>query len=195
MQAAFAVMSSPILRDMFHLSLPLTEKIARPWLVYVCMILFLRLFGKRELAQLNPFDLVMLLSLANTVQNAIIGDDNSVTGGLIGAFSLLTANWFLNRLLYSAPKLTATLQGAATILVRDGVPDEKALRAERLSREELIGVLNRNGFSAPGEVEICVLEPNGSFYVKGKSPSPDQLQRSELLEALRKLTAEVQALR
>ena len=68
--------------DMFHLPLPLAEKILRPVIVYLCLIVFLRLFGKRELAQLNPFDLVVLLSLSNTVQNAIIGDDNSVTGGI-----------------------------------------------------------------------------------------------------------------
>ena len=66
-------------------------------IVYLCLIVFLRVFGKRELAQLNPFDLVVLLSLSNTVQNAIIGDDNTVTGGVIGAFSLLTINWMVTR--------------------------------------------------------------------------------------------------
>ena len=71
------------------------EKILRPIIVYLFLIVFLRLFGKRELAQLNPFDLVVLLSLSNTVQNAIIGDDNSVTGGVIGAFSLLAINWLV----------------------------------------------------------------------------------------------------
>lgn len=195
MHAALGAVAPSTLQDMFHLSVPLAEKIVRPWIVYVCLVLFLRLFGKRELAQLNPFDLVVLLSLSNTVQNAIIGDDNTVTGGLIGAFSLLTANWLLNRVLYRSPKLNSALQGPPTILVRNGTTDPKAMRAERLSDEELIGVLNRNGFGSAREVEICVLEPNGSFYVKGKSPSPDELQRTELLEALRQLTAEVHALR
>lgn len=195
MHAAFGIASPTAVQDMFHLSVPLLEKVVRPWIVYLCLVLLLRLFGKRELAQLNPFDLVVLLSLSNTVQNAIIGDDNSVTGGLIGAFSLLTINWLLNRILYSAPKLNAALQGQPTILVRDGVADEAALKRERLSSEELIGVLNKNGFGSPREVEMCILEPNGSFYVKGKSPSPDELQRTELLEALRQLTAEVHALR
>ena len=195
MYAVLGVAAPTALQSMFHLSTPLLEKIVRPWIVYLCLVLFLRLFGKRELAQLNPFDLVVLLSLSNTVQNAIIGDDNSVTGGLIGAFSLLTVNWLLNRVLYSAPKLNATLQGHPSILVRDGLADEAALKRERLSAEELIGVLNKNGFGSAREVEICILEPNGSFYVKGKSPSPDELQRTELLEALRQLTAEVHALR
>lgn len=195
MYATFGVAAPTILRSMFHLPVPLLEKIVRPWIVYLCLVLFLRLFGKRELAQLNPFDLVVLLSLSNTVQNAIIGDDNSVTGGLIGAFSLLTVNWLLNRMLYSAPKLNATLQGQPTILIRNGVADQAALKRERLSGEELISVLNKNGFGSASDVEICMLEPNGSFYVKGKSPSPDDLQRTELLEALRQLTAEVHALR
>lgn len=195
MYAALWVTAPTAFQDMFHLSVPLLEKIVRPCIVYLGLILLLRLFGKRELAQLNPFDLVVLLSLANTVQNAIIGDDNSITGGLIGAFSLLAVNWLLNRVLYSAPKLNATLQGQPTILIRDGVADAGALKRERLSSEELIGVLNKNGFGSAREVELCVLEPNGSFYVKGKSPSPDELQRTELLEALRQLTAEVHALR
>src|SRR6201996_2589031 len=86
--------------DMFHMPLPLAEKILRPVIVYLCLVVFLRIFGKRELAQLNPFDLVVLLSLSNTVQNAMIGDDNSVSGGLVGAFSLLAINWIVMWLLF-----------------------------------------------------------------------------------------------
>jgi hypothetical protein len=99
--------------NMFHLPVPIAEKILRPAIVYLFLIVFLRLFGKRELAQLNPFDLVVLLSLSNTVQNAMIGDDNSVTGGVLGAFSLLAINWLLMWLLYRAPKLDAALEGTA----------------------------------------------------------------------------------
>ena len=90
-----------MIESMFHLHLPMLEKILRPVIVYLFLVLFLRLFGKRELAQLNPFDLVVLLSLSNTVQNAMIGDDNSVTGGIIGAFALLAINWVLAHLLSS----------------------------------------------------------------------------------------------
>ena len=78
---------------MFALTLPLAEKIIRPIIIYIFLIVGLRLAGKRELAQLNPFDLVVLLTLSNTVQNAIIGDDNSVTGGLVGASTLLLVNY------------------------------------------------------------------------------------------------------
>src|SRR5260370_26324453 len=103
---------------MFHLPLPLLEKILRPVFVYLFLVAFLRLFGKRELAQLNPFDLVVLLSLSNTVQNAIIGNDNSVTGGVIGAFSLLTINWLLTRLLCKLPKVDQALEGTSSLLIR-----------------------------------------------------------------------------
>jgi hypothetical protein len=98
---------SLVFDHMFLLPLPILEKLLRPVIVYLVLVLLLRLFGKRELAQLNPFDLVVLLSLSNTVQNAIIGDDNSVTGGLIGAFSLLAINWLVVRVLFRSRKLTA----------------------------------------------------------------------------------------
>jgi uncharacterized membrane protein YcaP (DUF421 family) len=181
--------------DMFHLPVPLVEKILRPVIVYLCLIVFLRLFGKRELAQLNPFDLVVLLSLANTVQNAMIGDDNSVTGGIIGAFSLLAINWALMWLLYRTPKLTSTLEGNASTLIRAGVVDEPQLKRQGLTHEELISILNKNGFNDPADVEVCVLEPNGTFYVKGKSPSSDEVGRGEMLAILRELSDEVKALR
>src|ERR671937_119301 len=89
-----------IMSDMFALSVPIAEKILRPILVYVFLVLLLRIFGKRELAQLNPFDLVVLLSRSNTVQNAIIGDDNSLAGGLVGAFALLCINYVVVRFLF-----------------------------------------------------------------------------------------------
>jgi len=181
--------------DMFHLPLPIVEKILRPVIVYMFLVAFLRLFGKRELAQLNPFDLVVLLSLSNTVQNAMIGEDNSVTGGVIGAFSLLTINWLLTWILFRAPKVNHALEGTPTTLIREGLVDEAALKSECLTPEELFSVLNKNGFNDPAEVDICVLEPNGTFYVKGKTPSRDQVERGELMSALESLRAEVIALR
>jgi hypothetical protein len=90
---------------MFLPGIPVPEKVIRPVIVYAFLVLALRIFGKRELAQLNPFDLVVLLSLSNTVQNAIIGDDTSVTGGLIGAFSLLTVNYLVVRFLFRHRRL------------------------------------------------------------------------------------------
>ena len=188
-------MESLMFHSMFHLPLPVLEKILRPVLVYLALIVFLRVFGKRELAQLNPFDLVVLLSLSNTVQNAIIGDDNSVTGGIIGAFSLLGINWLLMRLLYSAPKVTEVIEGAKTVLISNGRIDEEAMKRETMTREELISVLNKNGFNDPAEVAECVLEPNGTFYVEGIRPTTETVHSRELMDAVRKLTEEVRMLR
>src|ERR1041384_6914900 len=86
--------------DIFMGGSPVIEKILRPIIVYIFLVLALRVFGKRELAQLNPFDLVVLLSLSNTVQNAIIGDDNTITGGLIGAVTLLAVNYVVIRFVF-----------------------------------------------------------------------------------------------
>ncbi len=184
-----------MIESMFHLHLQVLEKIIRPIIVYLMLILFLRLFGKRELAQLNPFDLVVLLSLSNTVQNAIIGDDNSVTGGIIGAFSLLAINWGLMRLLYRMPKLNSAAEGTPTTLITDGVVDEEAMKKETLTREELISVLHKNSFDHFSQVRKCVLEPNGTFYVEVMSPDHDVTARAAIMEAMRALTLEVQSLK
>jgi uncharacterized membrane protein YcaP (DUF421 family) len=181
--------------DMFRLPIPLIEKILRPVIVYLCLIGFLRLFGKRELAQLNPFDLVVLLSLSNTVQNAIIGDDNSVTGGIVGAFSLLAINWALMWLLYRTPKLTTALEGKASTLIRGGVVDVEEQKRQTLTDEDLISVLNKNGFNEIGDVDLCVLEPNGTFFVKGRTPSSDDVERGELMAMIGELRDEVRSLR
>src|SRR6201984_1980908 len=107
-------------KDMFIVGLPLAEKILRPIVVYAFLVISLRLSGKRELAQLNPFDLVVLLTLSNTVQNAIIGEDNSVTGGLIGAATLLAVNYLVVRFLYSHEGLDRAVTGAADVLIENG---------------------------------------------------------------------------
>jgi uncharacterized membrane protein YcaP (DUF421 family) len=180
---------------MVHLPIPFLEKILRPIIVYLCLIVFLRIFGKRELAQLNPFDLVVLLSLSNTVQNAIIGDDNSVSGGIVGAFTLLAVNWLLMKVLYKAPKLTEILQGSPTTLITNGVVDHEEMKRQILSPEELTSVLNKNGYNDPAQVQLCVLEPNGTFYVKGKTPSMDVVERHEMMQVLNRLSDEVAALR
>ncbi|HEY4379861.1 MAG TPA: YetF domain-containing protein [Acidobacteriaceae bacterium] len=184
-----------MLDSMFHLPLPVIEKIARPILVYMFLIVFLRIFGKRELAQLNPFDLVVLLSLSNTVQNAIIGNDNSITGGMIGAFSLLAINWLLTLVLFRSPKIDAVLEGTKTVLIQDGVIDEKALKRETMTEAELLSVVHKQGLDYFSEVKVCALEPNGSFYVEAIKPSPDELQMSGLKEAVDLLTREVKEMR
>jgi uncharacterized membrane protein YcaP (DUF421 family) len=188
-------MSHDLFSHMFHLPLPLLEKLLRPVIVYLVLVVLLRLFGKRELAQLNPFDLVVLLSLSNTVQNAIIGDDNSITGGVVGAFGLLAINWLVVKTLYRSPKLTRMLEGRATVLIKDGQIDKKAVRRELLTHEELVEVIHRQGFEHLSQVRNCVLEPNGTFYVEPFEPSSADRQHAELLARLDALTREVAALR
>jgi len=184
-----------LLNDMFHLQLPVLEKLLRPIIVYLLLVALLRLFGKRELAQLNPFDLVVLLSLSNTVQNAIIGDDNSVTGGVIGAFALLGINWLVASLLYRMPRLNRALQGRATVLVRDGKIDQAAVRREAMTHEEMMDVIHRQGFEHLSQIRRCILEPNGTFYIEAFEPLPGERQHAELLAKLDALTREVAALR
>ena len=188
-------MYSPIFENMFHLPLPILEKLARPVIVYLVLVALLRLFGKRELAQLNPFDLVVLLSLSNTVQNAIIGDDNSVTGGIIGAFGLLAINWLVVRVLFRSRRLTRALEGRSTVLIRNGQIDLKAMQQETLTREELLSVVHRQGFEGLHQVRKCELEPNGTFYVEAFEPSVDDKRHTELLAKIEDLTRTVEALR
>src|SRR5437868_12088255 len=121
-------MNSSMWTDMFQLGLPILEKMLRPVIVYVFLIVGLRLAGKRELAQLNPFDLIVLLTLSNTVQNAIIGNDNSVSGGLIGAAALLAVNYLVVRFLYDHRKIDQLVEGRADILIEDGKVHEQRLK-------------------------------------------------------------------
>src|SRR5919205_3920131 len=105
--------------DLFHPGIPVIEKVIRTIIVYAFLLLGLRLAGKRELTQLNPFDLVVLLLLSNTVQNAIIGEDNSLLGGMLGAATLLVLNAILVRLLFHYGKLDS-IEGRPELLIRNG---------------------------------------------------------------------------
>src|ERR1043165_969503 len=174
---------------MFVMHLPLLEKITRPIIVYVFLVLLLRVFGKRELAQLNPFDLVVLLSLSNTVQNAIIGDDNSVAGGLIGAVSLLVTNYLVVRFLFKHRRLDETTKGEPSVLMKDGKVDNKELARELISTAELQVLARRQGFDNLEDLEEIVLEPGGAFVIKAKKPTHDEHVDSKLDELLREVAA------
>lgn len=184
-----------MIESMFHLQVPLLEKILRPIIVYFFLIGLLRIFGKRELAQLNPFDLVVLLSLSNVVQNALIGNDNSVTGGILGALSLLTINWLVVRYLYTSPKVDRIVAGVEQVLISNGMVDRAALRKELMTEEELLAVVHRQGFEGFESVKKCVLEPNGSFYIEGRKPSEAEMQQSELLSRLDQIQQELRQIR
>ena len=181
--------------DMFQLSVPVAEKVLRPVIVYLFLVVFLRVFGKRELAQLNPFDLVVLLSLSNTVQNAMIGNDNSVTGGLVGAFSLMLVNYLVVRFLFKHRRLDQVVEGKPTVLIQGGRVLRRALAKELLTESELETVLHRQGFGRLDEVQRCTLEPGGTFSIEGKSPPREAQRHAELLARLAELSRQVEGLR
>jgi uncharacterized membrane protein YcaP (DUF421 family) len=180
--------------QIFALGVPLAEKILRPVVVYAFLVVVLRVFGKRELAQLNPFDLVVLLSLSNTVQNAIIGNDNSLTGGLVGAFTLLGVNYLVVRFLFRHRRLDQLFEGKPTVLVDGGKLVKKALAKELLTRADLMTVLHRQGFGDLQDVERCVLEPGGTFYIHGKTPAMDEIQHAAVMKRLDELSEKLEAL-
>ena len=180
--------------SMFQLPLPWMEKILRPMIVYLFLVLFLRLFGKRELAQLNPFDLVVLLSLSNTVQNAIIGNDNSLSGGLIGALALLALNYLVVRFLFRHRRLDEILEGEPTVLIEHGNVKTNGLAKELLTTAELMTVLHRQGFENVEDVERCILEPGGTFDIKGIDPPAEKQAHDEIMRTLKELSGKLDAL-
>lgn len=184
-----------IWKDMFVLELPLLEKILRPVVIYAFLVISLRLSGKRELVQLNPFDLVVLLTLSNTVQNAIIGDDNTVLGGIIGATSLLVTNYLVVRFLYDHRKLDQMVEGRADVLIEDGKVRTQHLRKELITMPQLQAAARKQGFDSLSEVEQCVLEPGGTLTFIGKKPAAEDVRHLELLGKMDSLAHEIALLR
>jgi uncharacterized membrane protein YcaP (DUF421 family) len=180
--------------DMFVLTVPVLEKVLRPWLVYIFLVVGLRLAGKRELAQLNTFDLIVLLMLSNTVQNAIIGDDNSVTGGVIGATSLLVINYTVIRFLFRRTRLDRFLEGKPTPLIEKGRLLDKNLKRELITESELKAVAYKQGFRNLKDVESAILETGGSIAFIGKEPSSMEVRFDEMLQRLDEISRQLQAL-
>jgi uncharacterized membrane protein YcaP (DUF421 family) len=170
--------------DLFVLNLPVAEKILRPVLIYFFLVLGLRFAGKRELAQLNPFDLVVLLTLSNTVQNGIIGDDNSVTGAVLGAGSLLVVNYVVVRLLFGHQRLEELIEGDSDVLVDGGRVLHDRLRSELITLSELVSAAHKQGFGSLEEIERAVLEPGGTISFIGKKPDVATLQFQQVTSRL-----------
>jgi len=185
------VFSRGMWNSIFVVGVPLAEKVLRPILTYIFLVVALRVFGKRELAQLNPFDLVVLLSLSNTVQNAIIGNDNSLTGGLVGALALLAMNYLVVRFLFRHRRLDQVFEGQPRVLVENGHVREKALAAELLTHAELTTALHRQGFESLQEVDRCVLEPGGTFHIQRKTPAEKDIRHEELIDQLKELNGKL----
>jgi uncharacterized membrane protein YcaP (DUF421 family) len=189
------MLEAKIWSDMFHLGLPLAEKILRPVIVYVFLVAALRLAGKRELAQLNPFDLVVLLTLSNTVQNAIIGEDNSVVGGLIGAATLLAINYLVVRVLFSHRKLDKIVEGGAEVLIAGGKVLRKRLKEELITFSQLEAAAHKQGFASLDEIERAVLEPGGNLSFIAKKPEPGVARYSDITARLDGIATDLRLLR
>jgi uncharacterized membrane protein YcaP (DUF421 family) len=187
-------LSTQIWADMFVLSVPILEKALRPWLVYIFLVAGLRLFGKRELAQINTFDLIVLLTLSNTVQNAIIGEDSTITGGVIGATSLLVLNYLVVRFLFRRAKLDRFLEGAPVVLIKDGKIQQRRLDQELITLAELQAAAHKQGFRGLDDVDRCVLETGGSLSFIAKDPSPITTHYEDLVRRLDQISHQLHAL-
>jgi uncharacterized membrane protein YcaP (DUF421 family) len=155
--------------DLFHLGIPFGEKVLRTVAVYAVLAILLRLGGKRDIAQLNTFDLVVMLLLSNVVQNAVIGNDNSLLGGAVGAAVLVALNAIVVRAAASSRGLARVFEGTPSVLVDDGRFDETALRREGLREADVDVALRRQGANDVAEVERATLAPGGSVLVTLKA--------------------------
>ena len=166
--------------DVFDPGIGLDEKVLRSLLVFVFLVVALRLAGKRELGQLNVLDLAVLFLVSNALQNGLIGNDLSVTGAVVGASTLFIANYVFVRLTFSSARARRILEGSPRVLLRNGKPDQDALRKEAITEAELVDTALAKGFSDLSEVGLIMLQTNGQLVVLGKQQA--KRLRPEMLE-------------
>lgn len=154
--------------DIWDLQVSLGEKVLRALVMYLVLVIALRLFGKRELGQTNTFDFLVLMMVANAVQNGIIGDDNSVTGAMVGAVTLLAIDQIVSAFAYRSPLFSRVTEGAPTTLISGGNVDGRALRRELISLPELRSIARRQGYADLGDVREAILETNGTVSMFGR---------------------------
>jgi uncharacterized membrane protein YcaP (DUF421 family) len=150
--------------------MPWWELIVRSVIVYVFLIVLLRLTGKRQIGQLAPFDLVLLLVLSNAVQNSMNGGDNSVLGGLISATTLIGLNFLMGYLTYRSKRLEAVVEGQPEVLIHNGKLFEKVMARAQLTHHELNAALRQAGCLSVAEVHCAILENNGTITVTNRTP-------------------------
>lgn len=152
--------------DLFVMGIPVAEKVLRTVAVYGAILLLLRIAGRRDLAQLSTFDLVVVLLLSNVVQNAVIGPDDSLIGGLLGAAVLIAANAAWSRIVGTSPALVRAVEGSPVTLVSDGRYLDRALRREGIRRTDLDRALHLQGANGVEEVDRAMLNPGGTIVVE-----------------------------
>ena len=148
------------------------EKILRSVVVYVFLLIAFRLTGKRQVGQLTPFDLVLLLLISNVVQNAVIGNDNSLGGGLLGAATILLLNLLVVEITYRSKRLRRLLEATPTILIHNGKVLHQHLARERVTMDDLLAALRRNGVADVAHVRVAMLEENGGISVIPHAGAP-----------------------
>ncbi|MCA1840612.1 MAG: DUF421 domain-containing protein [Actinomycetota bacterium] len=183
------------MHTLFHIDLPsifrlgegfvptILEKVLRAGTIYIFLVTALRISGKRELAQLSPLDFVVLLAVANAVQNGIIGKDNSVTGGITGAITLFVLNYTIGRFTFMSKQFRHFVLGSPSDLIQNGEIDENEMRRNQMTRDDLLVAVERANASSISDVETCTLLPSGNFVVKLK---PER-QRQTLEDINKKL--------
>jgi uncharacterized membrane protein YcaP (DUF421 family) len=177
---------------MWHFDISWEEKVLRTVVVYVFLLVGLRLAGKRELGQFNPFDLVVLLLLSNTLQNAIIGNDNSLSGGLLGAAVLLAINYAVVRFLYRHPMIERWVEGDPDVLVEDGECIGHRMERELITRDQLEAAARKQGIESLDRVRQCRLETGGALTFIERQPTDEEERHGLLMARLAEL-AEQQA--
>jgi len=181
--------------DLLTPGIPIAEKLLRTVAVYAFLLVGLRLAGKRELSQLNSFDLVVLLLLSNTVQNAIIGPDNSLLGGLFGAGVLLAINAAFVRAAGASDRVATLIEGRPTSIVRNGRWDSTALRRLGLRRADVDAAMRHQGARDVGDVDQASIEPGGALVVTLRSEEQPATKAdvAALLAEIRRLEARIAA--
>jgi uncharacterized membrane protein YcaP (DUF421 family) len=154
--------------DLFVPQVSLLEKAVRALLVFVFLVVALRLGGKRELGQINVLDLAVLLLVSNALQNAMIGSDNSLVGGVVGATTLFVANYVFVRLVFRSRRASRILEGTPAVLLEHGRLHAQALRSEAITVEELHAAALERGFDQLADVDLIVLQPNGHLAIMGR---------------------------
>ncbi len=158
--------------------IPVWEKILRSVVVYTFLLVMFRLLGKRQVAQMTAFDLIVLLILSNVLQNAMIGPDNSIIGGLIGGAAVLVLNWLVGRLAFSSRWFERAVEGVPTLLIHDGRIIEQNLRKEHLTHVDLMETLRSQGVFKLAEVRVALLETTGKLSVLRKETEPEPKTRN-----------------
>jgi uncharacterized membrane protein YcaP (DUF421 family) len=151
---------------MWKLSLPWWEFIARAVVVYIFLLVILRVTGKRQVGQLAPFDLVLLLVLSNALQNSMNGGDNTVTGGVISAVTLVFLNWLLGYATYRSKKIGRFVEGRPQVIVHNGQVYRDVMESERLTQDELEAAIRLAGCASLHDVHFAILENNGQISVR-----------------------------